>query len=82
MDEKTKRELAENDPDFKSGAVEHGKKDMIDHQVLPVWASTEPFGYDGSPSDAQAVGGDNAANPAADAGREAAERDRIGPGGD
>ena len=82
MDDKTKRELAEHDPDFTNGAVEDGKKDMIDKQVLPVWASTQPFGYEGSPSDAQAVGGDTAGSPAIDAGEDSAERDRIGPAGD
>lgn len=80
MDEKSRRELAANDPDYRTGAVEDGKKDMIDKQVLPVWASTEPFGYEGSPADAQAVGGQPEGDT--DPGKAHSRRDVIGPGAD
>jgi hypothetical protein len=83
-DEEKQRELAAHDADFQSGAVEDGKRDMIDKQILPVWASTEPFGYEGSPADAQAVGGhpEGEGEGEAGAGKAHARRDVIGPGAD
>ena len=78
--EKRRQDLATYDADYTTGAVEDGKRDMINQQVLPVWASSRPapFGYEGSPADAQVVGG----NPegSVDPGKGHARRDIIGPG--
>ena len=85
MDEEQKRQLQAHDVDFETGAVEDGKRDLIDMQILPVWASTEPFGYEGSASDAQAVGGQVEGEPPQnqdEPGKGHARRDRIGPGAD
>lgn len=85
MDDKQKRQLQAHDADFETGAVEDGQRDMINKQILPVWASTEPFGYEGSASDAQAVGGqaETDEDEAQDEpGKGHARRDRIGPGAD
>ena len=78
-DEEKQRELAAHDADYATGAVEDGQRDMIHKQVLPVWASTEPFGYEGSPADAQAVGG---GPEGGDGEKGHARRDVIGPGAD
>jgi hypothetical protein len=71
------------DADFHTGAVEDGKDDMINEQILPVFASTEPFGYEGSASDQQIVGGDDPNAEAQDEGNKGRSRqDFLGPGGD
>lgn len=49
--------LENQDPAFHSGATEGETKQTGHVQILPVWASSQPMGYEGSPSDAQAVGG-------------------------
>lgn len=71
--------LEKRDPSFRTGAVEDGKNDDMGEQVLPPWASTEPFGYEGSPADQQIVGGGE--NPR-HASKGQQRRDVIGPGGD
>lgn len=69
------------DPRFHQGAVEDGGKDDIEQQILPVWASTEPFGYAGGPADLQVAGG-GGGGLRPDAGEAIADREIIGPEGD
>lgn len=80
MDPKLNRELEAQDPDFKTGVVEDGKDDMIEEQILPVFASTEPWGYEGSAADQQIVGGDNEDEDLDAKGH--SRRDVLGPGAD
>lgn len=83
-DEEKQRELAAHDVDYHTGAVEDGKRDMIDQQILPVWASTQPapFAYEGSQADQQAVGGGGMETDEDEPGKGHARRDVIGPGAD
>lgn len=80
MERKKSHEPEGHDADFKTGVVEDGNGDMIDEQILPVFASTEPFGYEGSAADQQVVGGGKARKGATNKGR--ARRDFLGPGAD
>lgn len=79
MAEQEKHLNEAHDSDYETGAVEDGGEDMIDTQILPVWASTEPFGYGGDAADKQVVGGGKQGSRRGDAGRSHAERDIIGP---
>lgn len=83
MDPKQSHENEAHDSDFKTGAVEDGQDDMIDEQILPVFASTEPFGYEGSASDQQIVGGHEEGEPDEEGDDKGhSRRDVLGPGGD
>ena len=77
MAEQKKHLNEAQDSDYETGAVEDGGEDTI--QILPVWASTEPFGYGGDASDKQVVGGGKQGSRRGDAGKSHAERDIIGP---
>ena len=68
--------LEEQDPAFHGGATESEAGGPV--QILPVWASSQPMGYEGSPSDAQAVGGGEQGS----AGAAHADRQRVTLGGD
>lgn len=68
--------LEAHDPDFHDGAAEKEEGGPV--QILPVWASSQPMGYEGSPSDAQAVGGGEPSSAA----ETHAERQRLTLGGD
>jgi hypothetical protein len=77
MDEtETHAILESKDSDFHTGAVENNRTQT--KQILPVWASSEPFGYTGSIADQQVVGG---GDELIDADAERSERESIGPEG-
>lgn len=68
--------IEEADIEFHTGAVEDDPE--AEAQILPVWASSEPFGYEGSPADTQLVGGGD--GEAFEAEEAHSRRDIIGPG--
>lgn len=67
------------DPEFRTGVVELDEGLPGEVQILPVWASSEPFGYAGSSADGQVVGGGEAGSNAPSAASARAEREMIGP---
>lgn len=86
MDQAERDGLLAHDADFGSGAVESAGEtpqerldDNMAKQLLPPWASSEPFGYEGSASDAQFVGADGVAEHEGDAEQAIADREIIGP---
>lgn len=64
-------EWEERDAAFRTGAREN----ELRVQILPVWASTQPWGYEGGPADLQ-VSGESSAMSASEA---RANREQIGP---
>ena len=67
------------EPGFQGGAVESDTLGQGPPQILPVWATTEPFGYQGDIADQQLVGGSDVKERAAE---DSAARAVIGPEGD
>ena len=67
------------EPGFQGGVVESETPGVGPVQSLPVWASTEPYGYGGDVADQQVVGGRDVLE---DADSAIAEREIIGTDGD
>lgn len=83
MEKRKSHQSEAQDVDFRTGAVEDGQDDMMNEQILPVFASTEPFGYEGSAADQQIVGGDDPEDEEGEeTGKGHARQDILGPGGD